>query len=156
MKEKEAMIIEKEVYGEEAMEIYGETVSHALKKSGVIYLNGDLGMGKTTLVRGMLRGMGYTGPVKSPTYTIVEPYELEEMDVFHFDLYRVSDAEELEYMGVRDYFSDTSLCLIEWPEMGRGVLPPADVEIYLNFLSKGRKITIEAKTEKGRVVVGEL
>ena len=146
------MRIEKDVYGEESMESLGATVSSALKSGAVVYLEGDLGMGKTTLVRGILRGLGYIGPVKSPTYTIVEPYELSGLEAFHFDLYRVSDAEELEFIGIRDYFSEDSLCLIEWAEMGRGILPEADLIITLGLIRQGRHVTIEGITEKGQAV----
>jgi tRNA threonylcarbamoyladenosine biosynthesis protein TsaE len=143
------MRIEKDVYGEVAMEGLGEVASSALKMGGVVYLEGDLGMGKTTLVRGVLRGLGYQGPVKSPTYTIVEPYELPSLEVYHFDLYRVSDAEELEFMGIRDYFTESGLCLIEWAEMGRGALPEADLVVSLNLIRQGRHVSLEAQTEKG-------
>lgn len=143
------MRIEKEVYGEEAMVNLGEVFSSALKAGGVVHLDGDLGMGKTTLVRGVLRGLGYQGPVKSPTYTIVEPYELPNLDAYHFDLYRVGDAEELEFMGIRDYFTDGALCLIEWAEMGRGALPAADLVISLSLIRQGRHVVLEAQTEKG-------
>jgi tRNA threonylcarbamoyladenosine biosynthesis protein TsaE len=147
------MRIEKDVYGEVAMESLGEVVSSALKMGGVVYLEGDLGMGKTTLVRGVLRGLGYQGPVKSPTYTIVEPYELPSLEVYHFDLYRVSDAEELEFMGIRDYFTDSGLCLIEWAEMGRGALPEADLVVSLSLIPQGRHVSLDAQTEKGLVAL---
>ncbi|ETX10350.1 ATPase [Marinomonas ushuaiensis DSM 15871] len=147
------MQIEKEVYGEEAMEKLGEAFSSSLRDGGVVYLEGDLGMGKTTLVRGVLRGLEYQGPVKSPTYTIVEPYELDALEVFHFDLYRVTDPEELEYMGIRDYFNDGGLCLIEWAEMGEGVLAEADVIVSLSLINQGRHVSLEAKTPKGNDIL---
>jgi tRNA threonylcarbamoyladenosine biosynthesis protein TsaE len=150
------MRIEKDVYGEEAMEDLGEVFSSVLKSGAVVYLEGDLGMGKTTLVRGVLRGLGYQGPVKSPTYTIVEPYDLSGFEAFHFDLYRVADAEELEFMGIRDYFTDGSLCLIEWAEMGRGVLPEADLLVSLSLIHQGRHVSIEAYTEKGNAALSVL
>ncbi|MCW8355477.1 tRNA (adenosine(37)-N6)-threonylcarbamoyltransferase complex ATPase subunit type 1 TsaE [Marinomonas pontica] len=143
------MQIEKDVYGEEAMEALGGALSSVLLGGGVVYLEGDLGMGKTTLVRGVLHGLGHTGPVKSPTYTLVEPYEMAALEVYHFDLYRVADAEELEFMGIRDYFTDDSLCLIEWAEMGRGILPEADLIVSLSLIKQGRHVVIEAGSKKG-------
>ena len=150
------MRMEKEIYGVEAMESLGETLSKALKDGGVVYLEGDLGMGKTTLVRGVLRGLGYQGPVKSPTYTIVEPYEFDGLEAYHFDLYRVGNAEELEFMGIRDYFTIGSLCLIEWAEMGRGVLPEADLVISLQLIRQGRHVSFIAQSEKGNVALNVL
>jgi tRNA threonylcarbamoyladenosine biosynthesis protein TsaE len=150
------MRIEKEVYGEDAMVELGAFFSSSLNIGSIVYLEGDLGMGKTTLVRGILRGFGYEGPVKSPTYTIVEPYDVVGGEVFHFDLYRVTDPEELEYMGIRDYFSDNSLCLIEWAEMGVGVLPKADLVVSINRIKQGRQVSLEAKTEKGHVALNTL
>ncbi|MBJ7537540.1 tRNA (adenosine(37)-N6)-threonylcarbamoyltransferase complex ATPase subunit type 1 TsaE [Marinomonas transparens] len=147
------MLIEKEIHGEEAMEGLGASFASVLNTGGVVYLEGDLGMGKTTLVRGVLHGLGYVGPVKSPTYTIVEPYEIKTLEAFHFDLYRMADAEELEYMGIRDYFSESSLCLIEWAEMGRGVLPEADLVVRLSLIRQGRKVLIESQTEKGHTAL---
>lgn len=148
------MLFEKDVYGEESMESLGASLASALKGGVVVYLEGDLGMGKTTIVRGILCGLGYEGAVKSPTYTIVEPYDFVGLEVFHFDLYRVTNAEELEYMGIRDYFSEASLCLIEWAEMGAGVLPEADVVVSLALLPQGRKVSITSNTEKGNSALG--
>ncbi|MCV2403105.1 tRNA (adenosine(37)-N6)-threonylcarbamoyltransferase complex ATPase subunit type 1 TsaE [Marinomonas sp. C2222] len=150
------MQIEMNVFGEDAMEKLGAAFSSSLKEGAVVYLEGDLGMGKTTLVRGVLRGLGHEGAVKSPTYTLVEPYDVSGFEAYHFDLYRLSDPEELEYMGVRDYFSETSLCFIEWAEMGRGVLPEADLIVSLSFIKDGRHVVFSAKTEKGKAALSSL
>jgi tRNA threonylcarbamoyladenosine biosynthesis protein TsaE len=99
----------------------------------IVYLRGDLGAGKTTLARGFLRGLGYVGRVKSPTYTLVETYKVGDARVFHFDLYRLVDPEELDYIGFRDYVDGRSILLIEWPEHGLGVLPPEDLRIEMTF-----------------------
>ncbi|MFD1384922.1 tRNA (adenosine(37)-N6)-threonylcarbamoyltransferase complex ATPase subunit type 1 TsaE [Rhodanobacter aciditrophus] len=149
-------MIEREIFGEEAMELFGEQLATSLKSGGVVYLDGNLGMGKTTLVRGLLRGLGNKGPVKSPTYTIVEPYELDGVEAFHFDLYRINDAEELEYMGIRDYFRDGTLCLVEWAEMGKGVLPEPDLIVHLDLVRSGRSVSIEPKTLYGESAVQEI
>lgn len=141
--------LEFELFGEDAMEGFGEQLAKVLLNVNLVNLNGNLGMGKTTLVRGLLKGLGYLGPVKSPTYTIVEPYELELKHVYHFDLYRVADPEELEFMGIRDYFENDNLCLVEWPEMGRGCLPEVDVNINIDLIRNGRKVTLQPISEKG-------
>jgi tRNA threonylcarbamoyladenosine biosynthesis protein TsaE len=136
-------MIEKEIYGEAAMELFGESLAPIIRGLGSVHLNGNLGMGKTTLVRGLLKGLGFVGAVKSPTYTLVEPYDLEDLTVYHFDLYRVSDPEELEFMGVRDYFQSHSVCVVEWPDMGGDVLPVPDLIIHLDVLRNGRKLLLE-------------
>ena len=106
--------------------------------TGVVYLCGDLGAGKTTLVRGYLRALGYEGSVKSPTYTLVEPYEINDFLIAHLDLYRVTDPMELEYIGLEDVLRDVSLTFIEWPEKGKGYLPAADLIIELEIHGDGR------------------
>jgi len=124
----------------EATEQFGAALWTLLPEKGVIFLQGDLGMGKTTLVRGFLRASGFKGAVKSPTFTLVEEYTLGERKIFHFDLYRLNDPEELEWMGIRDYFDQNSLCFIEWAERGTGFLPEPGMIISLTAQDLGRNI----------------
>jgi tRNA threonylcarbamoyladenosine biosynthesis protein TsaE len=112
-------------------EMLGAALGRILPKRCTVFLHGDLGAGKTTLVRGLLRGAGYQSAVKSPTYSLVEEYRLAERTIFHFDLYRLKDPEELEWMGMDDYLRQDALCCIEWPQMGAGWLPAADIELWL-------------------------
>jgi tRNA threonylcarbamoyladenosine biosynthesis protein TsaE len=130
-----------------------DIVKKELKQGIVVYLYGDLGAGKTTLTRGFVQGMGHIGHVKSPTYTLVEPYDLTNWQVYHFDLYRLSDPEELEYMGIRDYFARDCCCFIEWPEKGKGMIKEPDLRIDLAYSEEQRTINIQAKTALGEQIL---
>ncbi|WP_285164098.1 tRNA (adenosine(37)-N6)-threonylcarbamoyltransferase complex ATPase subunit type 1 TsaE [Shewanella goraebulensis] len=148
--------ITKNLQDEQATIELGVTLSLWVSAPLVIYLTGDLGAGKTTLSRGLIQGLGHAGNVKSPTYTLVEPYELKNMDVFHFDLYRLLDPEELEYMGIRDYFTDKSISIIEWPDRGHGLLPDADLAIHLSYQGEQRQVELSGLTPSGQLIVDKL
>ncbi|WP_249978849.1 tRNA (adenosine(37)-N6)-threonylcarbamoyltransferase complex ATPase subunit type 1 TsaE [Vreelandella olivaria] len=135
---------------------FGEALGQALQGRGRVYLEGDLGAGKTTLTRGVLRAYGYQGAVKSPTYTLIEPYEFGLQRIYHLDLYRLVDPEELEFIGGRDVLADDALCLIEWPSRGEGWLPEADLRVTLHVKDTGRLAELTAVSERGRQVVAEL
>jgi len=115
-----------------------------------LYLSGDLGSGKTTLVRGLLHALGHTGQVKSPTYALVEPYALSKLHLYHFDFYRFNDRSEWLSSGFREYFDGESLCVVEWPEKAGGLLPPPDLRVRLEFAGEARRATVEAATLAGR------
>lgn len=132
-----------------ATEAAGAALGSVLPQSLVVYLHGELGAGKTTLVRGMLKALGHPGRVPSPTYTLVEPYELGGRELQHLDLYRIADPEELEFLGVREM---VGVVLIEWPERGEHFLPAPDMSCRLSVVPEGRVLEIEGITERGRGV----
>ena len=131
----------------EATEQFGTILYKILTAKCVVFLQGDLGAGKTTLVRGFLRASGYNGTVKSPTYNIVEEYAIAQQAVFHFDLYRLSSPEELEWIGINDYFAQQSICFIEWPDLGLGFLPEPDIIIALSQQEQGRMLVMTDNTK---------
>ncbi|MCK5872247.1 MAG: tRNA (adenosine(37)-N6)-threonylcarbamoyltransferase complex ATPase subunit type 1 TsaE [Methylococcales bacterium] len=126
-----------------------------LPKHGLVFLQGNLGAGKTTLVRSLLTAAGHQGKVKSPTYTLVEEYNIGHQTIFHFDLYRINDPEELEFMGIRDYLDTNALCFIEWAELGQAWLPPADFMLNLQVFAEKRILTITNNTDKALSLNGE-
>jgi len=135
---------------ESATILLSQRLSKLLKPGMVIYLNGNLGAGKTTLVRGVLNALGYTGRVKSPSYTLVEPYHIAGLDLRHFDLYRLHDEHEWESAGFRDEFDGHNIFFIEWPERAQYLIPRADIEIDLEILPRGRNAEIHANTKMGK------
>jgi tRNA threonylcarbamoyladenosine biosynthesis protein TsaE len=131
---------------EEETEQFGAELWASLPEKCLIFLKGQLGAGKTTLVRGFLRAAGFSGAVKSPTYTLAEEYLINQRKIVHFDLYRLTDPEELEWIGIRDYFDQNCLCFIEWPDRGNGFLPEPDVIITLINEGLGRSLSMKIKT----------
>lgn len=141
---------------EAATILLAQQLARYVKPGQTLFLHGSLGAGKTTFSRGVLNALGHNGTVKSPTYTLVEPYQFDTFTVFHFDLYRLRDAEELEFMGIRDYFRADTLCLIEWPEQGMGYLPIPDLDIHLVFQQEHRQVTLTANTNAGADIIKAL
>lgn len=138
-------------------EALGTRLAAILPQAITIYLRGPLGAGKTTLVRGLLHGLGHAGPVTSPTYTLVEPYELENVRAFHFDFYRVGDPAELEFLGLRDYFDGKSVCIVEWPERGGAVLPTPDLDVMIRLSKdRGRVLQLRSHSDAGVAVLRAL
>jgi tRNA threonylcarbamoyladenosine biosynthesis protein TsaE len=132
----------------------GKDLARSLLPGVNVYLHGDLGAGKTTLVRGALNGLGFVGKVKSPTYTLVEPYQVQVnktiINVYHFDLYRFMDEEEWDAAGFRDYFNPHSVCLIEWPDKAGSLIPQADIDVYLELNGEGRIARLIGNTTAGK------
>ncbi len=141
---------------EHAMLALAESMAQRLRPGQLLYLQGDLGAGKTTFVRGLLRGLGYRGHVKSPTFTLVEHYEAADLVIYHLDLYRLESPEEIESMGMRDYVSGTGVCVVEWAERGEGILPSPDTRIVIHHDGDRRIVDIDCYTEVGRELCGGL
>lgn len=133
---------------------FGHYLAQSGHHQGVFHLCGELGVGKTTLVRGFLHALGYTGFVKSPTYTLVEPYQIDQYRIYHFDLYRLGDPEELEYIGLRDYLEGDVVCFIEWPEKGGLLTPVPDLQIRLTYHGREhRYLQLQARSLIGQAIV---
>jgi tRNA threonylcarbamoyladenosine biosynthesis protein TsaE len=140
---------------DETLEL-GALIAGQVKPGSIIFLYGELGAGKTTFARGFLRGLGYHEKVKSPTYTLIETYTINETLVFHFDFYRLADARELEQIGINEYFTAGAICLIEWPDKAFPFLPAPDLICSLSIKDEGREITLEALSENGKKIVNYL
>lgn len=138
------------------MEALGASLAPRLGAGLLIFFHGELGSGKTTLIRGLLRGLGHKGAVKSPTYTLVESYELAGREVFHFDLYRLNDAEELEFLGIRDYLQGQGICLVEWAQRGAGHLPAPDVDVFIEREEDRRIVQWHPHTDQGAALLDGL
>lgn len=143
----------RELMDEAALLRFGQGLAACLMPGLMIELRGELGAGKTTLSRAIIQFLGHKGAVKSPTYTLVEPYEHIQTPVYHFDLYRIADPDELHYLGVDAYFNESSICLVEWPERAGDLLPEADIVITLEHAVPGRKISVNACSDNGRAVL---
>lgn len=134
------------------MERHGAQVARCRSLCGVIYLQGELGVGKTTFARGLLRALGIGGVLRSPTYTLVEPYSFDGNTIYHFDLYRLVEGQELEFIGARDYFVQSALSLIEWPERGTGFIPVPDLRICIEYAGEQRRLTYQSCSPQGALL----
>ena len=141
---------------ESATSTLGQQLAPHLHPGMVIWLDGDLGAGKTTLVRALLRALGHAGPVKSPTYTLVEVYVVSSIYLYHFDFYRFESAEEFLDAGFDEYFNAASVCLVEWPDKAAGCVPSPDLRISLQHAGEGRRIEFVACSERGASCVRQL
>jgi tRNA threonylcarbamoyladenosine biosynthesis protein TsaE len=148
--------MELHLHGEAAQEALGARLAAACDGPVLIFLEGDLGAGKTTLTRGFLRGLGHQGAVKSPTYTLIEPYRIGQRRVYHLDLYRVADPGELEYLGLRELLEEDAVLLIEWAERGEGWLPQPDLRIRIRHAGGGRALHLSAATATGQRIISML
>lgn len=145
-----------ELPDEAATQSVGEKLAPALQPGMVVFLEGDLGVGKTTLSRALIRALGHAGAVKSPTYSLVEVYVISSLYLYHFDFYRFESPEEFLDAGFDEYFNDTALCLVEWPERAQGCLPPADLRLRLYHAGVGRVLEAVADSPKGQACLDAL
>ena len=134
----------------------GALLARGIRPGMVIHLCGDLGAGKTTLARGLLRGLGWSGRVKSPTFALVEPYTISSLYLYHFDFYRFDHSDEWADTGFREYFNPTAVCLVEWPEKAGGNLPVPDVRIALEITGNGRDAVVTAYTGAGKDCIARM
>ncbi len=141
---------------EQATRRLGEALAAAIEDGLQVHLEGEMGTGKTCLVRALIQALGHAGPVRSPTYTLVEPYHAGARDIWHLDLYRLTDPEELAFLGVRDLSDPRAIVLVEWPRRGTGMLPPADLEIELLYRTDGREARLRSKSPRGEPVLRQL
>ena len=137
-------------------EALGAALASLLRPRLNIWLVGNLGMGKTTLTRGLLRALGHEGKVKSPTYTLIEPYVVSRLNLYHFDFYRFNSPDEYLDAGLDEYFADQGVCIVEWPQKALPHLPSPDLEIQLEVRDGGRFVEIYGHTDAGRTCVTEL
>jgi tRNA threonylcarbamoyladenosine biosynthesis protein TsaE len=148
--------VERPVASVAEMEALGAKLATQVGNVRLVSIHGPLGAGKTTLVRGMLRALGHAGAVKSPTFTLVEPYAFGNLHFYHFDLYRLNDPGELEFLGMRDYLDGNGVCVVEWAERAQGVLPSPDVDIMIEPTETGRMVRIMTLTPQGDVLLKAL
>jgi len=139
-----------------ATEALGAALAAGVAPGRVLHLRGDLGTGKTTLVRGLLRALGHAGRVKSPSYTLVEPYSLSSLHLYHFDFYRFKDRSEWLSSGFREYFNPHTVCVVEWPEKAGELLAPPDVAVHLEFSGTGRRARLLAHSSAGEAWLSSL
>ncbi|MBN9230195.1 MAG: tRNA (adenosine(37)-N6)-threonylcarbamoyltransferase complex ATPase subunit type 1 TsaE [Legionella sp. 40-6] len=135
---------------------FGKRLALCVRPPLVFAFTGDLGMGKTAIIRALVQGLGVESPVKSPTFSLVESYHLPTMHIHHFDLYRINDEEELDYLGFRDYFTDDSLCAIEWAEKANQLVPYIDLQFTLSLAGAGRQLHLMAKSDSGKTILEKL
>jgi tRNA threonylcarbamoyladenosine biosynthesis protein TsaE len=134
----------------------GEALAAGARPGTVLFISGDLGAGKTTLVRGLLRGLGHAGRAKSPTYALVEPYSFSRLDLYHFDFYRFKERAEWLNSGFREHFNEHSLCVVEWPEKAGDLLAPPDLQIRLDFAGDARSASLDARSAAGEAWLSSL
>lgn len=143
-------------FGKRLASHFREALNQDVESALVVYLNGELGAGKTTLTRSIVQAFGYQGNVKSPTYTFVEEYDLSPYTLYHFDLYRLADPDELEFIGIRDYFRAQTICLLEWASRGKGMIPNADLVIQIDYAGQGRKISLLPQSPHGQQIIAKI